>query len=173
MKRFPASLAAPAAAAAFAFLLAGPPAAAQGTFRLVVDSVTDSRARTSSNDTSGRLTLRPRLEGDGLAQARACRLRVVEASDDTGRPLFPEEPQPAAWETSPSGAGLQILLTSPSRGAATVAVKGVVELWVPSRDRSSRARVEKALGERGFDASLVTTRSVLKVPFELSGVPLP
>lgn len=135
-----------------------PPLAAEETFRIVVDSVADSRALSASNDPSGRLTLMPKLEGDGLAEAKAFRLRVTAASDDTGRSLLPDEPGPANWEENASGEGLWIHLSSPARGAATVTVSGTVDLWMPKRDAKS---------------SVPTKKSTVSVPFELKGVPLP
>ncbi len=128
------------------------------TFRIVVDSVSDARTRTAANDTSGRLTLMPKLEGEGLEEARAFRIRVTAATDDTGHDLLPEEPAAAPWEEDPVGEGLWIHLASPARGATAVTVTGAVDLWMPKRD-PGRARPTK--------------KSVVSVPFELKGVPLP
>ena len=138
-----------AAVAAALALLGAAPAAAQGTFRLVVDGVTDSRARTATGDAGARLTLMPRLEGEGLAEAKAFRLRVAEARDDAGRPLLPDDPEPMVWEESPAGAGLWLRLAGPARGAASVTVSGTVELWVPSRDPRAEVRVPGALARPG------------------------
>lgn len=98
------------------------PLSAQGTFRLVVDSVSESRERGAASDTAGQLTLMPRLEGEGLGDAKAFRIRATAAKDDTDRDLLPEEPPAARWEESTSGEGLWIRLASPARGAATVSV---------------------------------------------------
>lgn len=140
----------PAAAVAAALALLGAaPAAAQGTFRLVVDGVTDSRARTAAGDASARLTLMPRLEGEGLAEAKAFRLRVAEARDDAGRPLLPDDPEPMVWEESAAGAGLWLRLAGPARGAASVTVSGTVELWAPGRDPGAEVRIPKGLARPG------------------------
>ena len=137
------------AAAAVLALLAAAPAAGQGALRLVVDSVSDSRARTAAGDPSGRLTLMPKLEGEGLSEAKAFRLRVAAARDDTGRSLVPDEPEPTVWEESATGAGLWLRLASPARGAATVTVTGTVELWMPGRDPAAEVRIPKALARPG------------------------
>ena len=146
-----------AAIAALALALA-PPLAAQETFRIVVDSVSESRSREASNETAGRLTLMPKLEGEGLAGAKAFRIRVTAAADDTGRSLIPDEPEQAPWEESATAEGLWIHLASPARGATTVTVTGTVDLWMPKRDAT-----------RAFP----TKKSIVSVPFELKGVPLP
>lgn len=134
------------------------PLAAQESFRIVVDSVSDSRARTAAGDASGRLTLKPKLEGEGLADAKAFRIRLAAATDDTGRDLLPDEPAPATWEESATGEGLWILLASPARGAEAATISGTVDLWIPRRDPKRDAPTKK---------------STVSVPFELKGVPLP
>jgi len=141
----PASL----AAAAFALAVAAPPAPAEGTFRLVVDRLTESRARTAANEASGRLTLMPSLEGEGLAEAKAFRLRVAAAKDDTGRSLLPEEPEPSPWEESPAGPGLWIAVQSPARAASSVSVSGTVELWTPGRDPAAEVTIPRGLARPG------------------------
>ncbi len=135
-----------------------PPLAAQETFRIVVDSVAESRSREASNETTGQLALMPRLEGEGLADAKAFRIRVTAATDDTGQDLLPQEPATAPWEENPAGEGLWIRLASPARGAGAVTVAGMVELWMPKRD-----------AKRAFP----TKKSIVSVPFELKDVPLP
>lgn len=135
-----------------------PPLAAQETFRIVVESVSESRSREASNETAGRLTLMPKLEGEGLAEAKAYRIRVTAATDDTGQDLLPEEPAAAPWEENPAGEGLWIRLASPARRAGAVTVSGTVELWMPKRDAKRASPTKK---------------STVSVPFELKGVPLP
>lgn len=140
-----------ALAAGLAASLAIPalPLAAQGTFRLVVDTVTESRSRTAANDTSGRLVLRPKLQGDGLGEAKAFRIRVASAADDAGTSLLPDEAEPPRWEESASGPGLWIVLASPARAAASVTVSGTVDLWAPGRDPGAEVKVPKALARAG------------------------
>lgn len=150
---------APRAAALLALATLLPaPLAAQGTFRLVVEGVAETRERSAASDTSGRLVLVPKLEGEGLAEARSFRIRVSAATDDTGASVLPEEPAEARWEERADGEGLRILLASPARGARSVTVAGAVELWLPKRDPS-----------REFP----TKKSIVSVPFELKDVPLP
>jgi hypothetical protein len=138
-----------AAGLAASLAFAAPPLAAQGTFRLVVGTVTESRARTSSNDTSGRLVLRPTLEGNGLEEAKAFRIRVATAQDEGGASILPDEAEPARWEESASGSGLWIVLASPARSSATVTVTGTVDLWTPGRDPGAEVKVPKALARAG------------------------
>ena len=146
-----------AATLALAALLPAP-LAAQGTFRLVVDSVGETRERTASGDLSGRLTLMPKLEGEGLAEAKAFRIRVAAAKDDTGASVLPEEPVQTNWAEDAAGEGLWLRLGSPARGASAVTLSGTVDLWLPKRDPS-----------RAFP----TKKSIVSVPFELMDVPLP
>jgi len=129
--------------------LGATPAPAQGTFRLVVDRLTESRARTATNETSGRLTLMPKLEGEGLAEAKAFRLRVAAAKDDTGRVLLPDEPEPSPWEENPAGPGLWIAVQGPARAASSVTVSGTLELWTPGRDPGAEVKVPKGLARPG------------------------
>jgi len=138
-----------AAVPALAVVLVAPSLEAQGTFRLVVDGVAESRERTAANETGGALVLMPRLEGEGLGEAQAFRIRVVSARDDTGRSLLPEEEAPARWEKSATGEGLRIRLASPARAATTATVTGTVELWAPGRDRGAEVVVPKALSRYG------------------------
>lgn len=138
-----------AAGLAVSLSLAALPLGAEGTFRLVVDTVTESRSRTSANDTSGRLVLRPKLEGDGLGEAKAFRIRVASAADDAGTSLLPDEPEAPRWEESASGPCLWIVLASPARAAASVTVSGTVDLWAPGRDPGAEVKVPKALARAG------------------------
>ena len=124
-------------ATSFAF---APPLAAQETFRIVVDSVSESRSREASNETAGRLTLMPKLEGEGLAGAKAFRIRVTAAADDTGRSLIPDEPEQAPWEESATAEGLWIHLASPARGASAVTVTGAVDPGCRSATRRAPFR---------------------------------
>lgn len=137
------------ATAAMALAAAAARVDAQGTFRLVVEAVVESRHRSPSNETEGRLTLQPRLEGESLADARAFRLRLASAVDATGRDVLPEEAEPARWEERPFGPGLWIVLASPARGAASVTVSGTIELWIPSRDPGAEVTIPKALARPG------------------------
>lgn len=137
------------AAATLALVAAAPRLGAQGTFRLVVGTVTESRSRTASNETGGRLTLVPRLEGEGLGDARAFRIRVAAASDDTGRTLLPDEPAPPTWEENAAGPGLWLVLASPTRRASSVTVTGTLELWVPGRDPGAEVTLPRALARPG------------------------
>jgi len=137
------------AAATLALVAAAPRLGAQGTFRLVVGSVAESRSRTASNETGGRLTLVPRLEGEGLGEARAFRIRVAAARDDSGRTLLPDEPAEPTWEENAAGPGLWLVLASPARRSSSVTVEGTLELWAPGRDPGAEVAVPRALARPG------------------------
>jgi hypothetical protein len=142
-------------------LVAAPPAlAGEALLRVGVDSVIDSRARTSSNETSGRLTIVPKLEGPGLEAGNGVRIRVTAAKDDTGKSLLPDEPEPPVAEGSATGPVPRITLASPVRGAATVTVSGRVELFASPGDPGAMARTRRG-------------RTLATVAFELKEIPLP
>ena len=101
--------------------------------------------------------------GEATTQDREWSARLMAASEPwitlrRGHDLLPEEPAAAPWEENPVGEGLWIHLASPARSATAVTVTGTVDLWMPKRD-PRRARPTK--------------KSVVSVPFELKGVPLP
>ncbi|MHB8800078.1 MAG: hypothetical protein ACYDBY_16620 [Thermoanaerobaculia bacterium] len=147
------------ATAALALAAAAARVDAQGTFRLVVDAVAEARHRSASNETEGRLTLQPKLEGEGLSDAKAFRLRLAAAVDATGRDILPEELEPSRWEERPSGPGLWIVLASPARGAASVTVSGTIELWIPSRDAGAEVTIPRALARPGAALAAPALRS--------------
>lgn len=129
--------------------LVAPEAAAQDEVRVAIFKVQDSRSRYQANDASARLTLFPRLEGAGLAEARGYRLTVTAAKDDVGTVLTPDPEGPTKWTGKPDGMELWLKLSGPARGAATVTLSGTVEAWIPSRDPASEVKVERFYTKAG------------------------
>lgn len=160
MIRLRAAISMSVVAAAHTLVAAPPPITGEAPLRVGVDSVIDSRARTSSNETSGRLTIVPKLEGPGLEAGNGVRIRVTAAKDDTGRSLLPVEPELPVAEGSATGPVPGIILASPARGAVTVTVSGRVELFAPP-------------GEPGAKARSRPGRPLATVAFELKEIPLP
>lgn len=129
--------------------LVAPDAAAQGGVRVTISKVQDSRSRHAGNDASSRLTLFPKLEGAGLAEARGFRLTAIGAKDDLGNPLAPDEDGSTRWTGKPDGMELWLKLTGPARGASSVTLTGKVEAWVPSSDPASEVRIERFYAKAG------------------------
>ncbi|MCL4806550.1 MAG: hypothetical protein KJ062_01940 [Thermoanaerobaculia bacterium] len=129
--------------------LVAPDAAAQGDVRVAISKIQDSRSRYETNDASARLTLFPKLEGAGLAEARGYRLTVTGAKDDLGNLLAPDPDGPTKWTGKPDGMELWLKLAGPARGASTVTLAGTVEAWIPSRDPASEVKIEKFTAKAG------------------------
>lgn len=129
--------------------LVAPDAAAQGDVRVTISKVQDSRSRYQANDASARLTLFPKLEGAGLAEAKGFRLTAIGAKDDLGNPLAPDGDGSTKWTGKPDGMDLWLKLSGPARGASTVTLSGTVEAWIPSRDPASEVRIEKFWAKAG------------------------
>ncbi len=125
------------------------PAWAQGDVRVAISKVQDSRSRYQTSDASARLTLFPKLEGAGLAEARVFRLLVTGAKDDLGNALTPDSDKPTKWTSKPDGMELWLKLAGPARGASTVTLSGTVEAWIPARDPASAVKVEKFYSKAG------------------------
>ncbi|MBK9087522.1 MAG: hypothetical protein IPL90_00065 [Holophagales bacterium] len=131
------------------FSLVAPEAAAQDDVRVAISKVQDSRSRYQTNDASARLTLFPKLEGAGLADARSYRLTVTGAKDDLGNALAPDSDKPTKWTGKPDGMELWLKLAGPARGASTVTLSGTVEAWIPSRDPASVVKIENFSAKAG------------------------
>ena len=129
--------------------LVAPEAAAQDEVRVAITKVQDSRSRYQASDASARLTLFPRLEGAGLAEARGYRLTVTGAKDDLGNALAPDSDGPTKWTGKPDGMELWLKFAGPARGASTVTLSGTVEAWIPSREPASEVKVEKFYSKAG------------------------
>jgi hypothetical protein len=132
-----------------AFLVAGllvPAAAAPAGKTDLAVSAGDVTDRRRNDNVFASLEIELRLTGEASAGARGARVTVEKAVDDTGRNLIKEKSDSDDFAKS-SGDGppaLKIELRNPARRATKVReLTGQVELFVPERDPSARARVAK------------------------------
>lgn len=131
-------------------------AQAQSGVGVEVDDVTDNRI--SSTDTGefqprGALDVRLKVVGKDLDKALAARVIVKEAKDDAGTPLLEKEPSvPDFMPREYNNGTVQVSVLQPSRGAATVRLKGTVELYVPGRDPDATVTIANGLAK--LDAPL-------------------
>lgn len=125
--------------------LAPSPAVFAGKSGLAV-SAGDVTDRRRNDNVFASLEIELRLTGEASAGARGARATVEKAVDDTGRNLIKEKNDSNDFAKS-SGDGppaLKIELRNPARRATKVReLTGQVELFVPERDPSARARVAK------------------------------
>ena len=138
-----------AAGALLALLGAAPPLAAQVDVKVTVPTLQDSRTRIVGSDRSGGLVLFTKLEGAGVEQAKAFRIRVTGAKDDAGREIPVASDQEPDWADSTSDSDLWIKLKSPARDAASVTVTGRLEVFVPSNDPAALVKVENVFARGG------------------------
>jgi hypothetical protein len=134
-----------------ALVLAGS-ARAQSGVKVEVDEIIDNRV--GAEMFSGSLQLRVKLAGTGLDKAVAARVVIKDARDDRGTLLINEkgEEPPDFMGREYNNGMVGISLRTPARAATSVRMKGVVELYVPSRDPSSKVKIDKALAR--LDAPL-------------------
>jgi hypothetical protein len=121
-----------------------------------LDDVVDNRVSVSDTRTlhiQGGLEMRVKLTGNGLEKASAARVLVKEARDDSGKSLVGSNPSiPDFMPRDYNSGTLQLSVGQPARNAATVRIKGTVELYVPARDPSASVKIDKALAR--LDAPL-------------------
>jgi hypothetical protein len=75
--------------------------------------------------------------GDDVASARALRVTVAKATDDSGRSLLPGDARAPTFEFRDGSAPstLRLKLANPARRAAAVSeISGTIEVFLPSRD---------------------------------------
>lgn len=127
-------------------------ARAQSGVKVEVDEIVDNRV--GAEMFSGSLQLRVKLAGTGLDKAVAARVVIKDARDDRGTLLINEkgEEPPDFMGREYNNGLVGISLRTPARAATSVRMKGVVELYVPSRDPNSKVKIEKALAR--LDAPL-------------------
>jgi hypothetical protein len=91
----------------------------------------------------GGLEVELKLTGDDLADAKAKRVIVKKALDETGRDLLPDERKDPDFSTS-SGSDLKVNLKNPARGSTALKeISGHVELFTPSRDPASVVTIDR------------------------------
>jgi hypothetical protein len=103
------------------FILLTSAAAVQAQVRVMADSVTDTRR---SDGFFSKLEIKLKLIGDGLSDARAMRMKVARAVDETGKDLIPEKDREDKFEEIGSaGDGspkFDLELKNPARRATVV-----------------------------------------------------
>lgn len=91
----------------------------------------------------GGLEVELKLTGDDLADAKAKRVIVKKALDETGRDLLPDERKDPDFSTS-SGSDLKVNLKNPARGSTALKeISGHVELFTPTRDPASVVTIDR------------------------------
>ena len=136
------STALPACAVALA-LLALPGRAAGQDLRVTAGTIEDRR---TTGKFFGGLEIELKLTGDDLADAKAARVLLKKAVDESGRDLLPEKRGDEDFQKSSgsSGPDLKVNLKNPARGAGAIKeVSGEVELYAPSRDPAATVVVER------------------------------
>jgi hypothetical protein len=136
------STALPACAVALA-LLALPGRAAGQDLRVTAGTIEDRR---TTGKFFGGLEIELKLTGDDLADAKAARVLLKKAVDESGRDLLPEKKGDEDFQKSSgsSGPDLKVNLKNPARGAGAIKeVSGDVELYAPSRDPAATVVVER------------------------------
>ena len=136
------STALPACAIALA-LVALPGRAAGQDLRVTAGTIEDRR---TTGKFFGGLEIELKLTGDDLADAKAARVLLKKAVDESGRDLLPEKKGDEDFQKSSgsSGPNLKVNLKNPARGAGAIKeVSGDVELYAPSRDPAATVVVER------------------------------
>ena len=136
------STALPACAIALA-LIALPGRAAGQDLRVTAGTIEDRR---TTGKFFGGLEIELKLTGDDLADAKAARVLLKKAVDESGRDLLPEKKGDEDFQKSSgsSGPNLKVNLKNPARGAGAIKeVSGDVELYAPSRDPAATVVVER------------------------------
>lgn len=107
----------------------------------------------------GGLEVELKLTGDDLADAKAKRVIVNKAVDETGRNLLPEERKEPDFSTS-SGSDLKVSLKNPARGSTALKeISGHVELFTPSRDPASIVTIDRLLSRMDKPISMPALRN--------------
>ena len=130
----------------FFFLFAASPLLAQDV-KVSAGTVEDQRF---SDDRFGGLSIELLLQGAGVAEVKAVRVRVTSAKDDAGTALSKPDPddKPKDFEefSTDRHPGPSVHLLSPRRDASSIDVAGEVELFIPSRDANTKQRFDQFQG---------------------------
>jgi hypothetical protein len=124
-------------------LLALPALAAGQDLRVTAGTIEDRR---TTGKFFGGLEIELKLTGDDLADAKAARVLLTKAVDESGRDLLPEQKRDEDFQKSSGSGGpnLKINLKNPTRGAGAIKeVSGDVELFAPSRDPAATVVVDR------------------------------
>ena len=120
------------------FCAASFPLRAQGV-RVSTGTIEDRR---TTGQYFGGLEVELKLTGDDLADARAVRVQLKKAEDETGQSLLTERSQEGDFqETSQT---LKLTLKNPARKASALReVSGELQLFAPGRDAAATAVVDR------------------------------
>jgi len=114
--------------------------------RVMAGEVSDTRR---SDGFFNKLEVKLKLMGDALAEAKAVRLKVHKAVDETGKDLIGEKTNDDEFEeiASPDeNPKLDVELKNPTRRATEVSeISGVIELYTPRNDPTSTVTIAGAL----------------------------
>jgi len=108
------------------------------------------------------LEIELKLTGDDVADAKAARLLVKKAVDETGRDLLPEARSEADFQQSFGGGApdLKVSLKNPARNASAVKeISGQIELFLPSRDPAATVVVDRILSRMDKPVESAALRS--------------
>jgi len=114
--------------------------------RVMAGEVSDTRR---SDGFFNKLEVKLKLMGDALAEAKAVRLKVNKAVDETGKDLIGEKTNDDEFEeiaSSDENPKLDVELKNPTRRATEVTeISGVIELYTPRKDPASTVTIAGAL----------------------------
>lgn len=140
---------------ALSLVAIGTPLSAQD-LRVSAGTIEDRR---TTGKFFGGLEVELKLTGDDLADAKASRVLLKKAVDETGRDLLPDEKKVPDFSTS-GGSDLKVSLKNPARGATTLKeISGEVELFTPSRDPAATVTVDKLLSRMDKPISMPALRN--------------
>jgi hypothetical protein len=138
----------PRAACLSALLLlpSGPAALRAAEVRVTAGTIDDNR-QTSTKFGGGGLELEVKLVGDAVGDARAARILVQKAVDESGRDLMSDKAREPEFSKVGEGAQpMKINLKNPARAASAIKeISGTVELFAPSRDPASSVVIDKVM----------------------------
>ena len=118
-----------------------------------IESILDRR--TTRDFPRSELSITLKLEGDDAGAVQSARAHLTKATDDTGQDLLPSAADAKQgsdrWEEARDGSAPtpKVDLASPSRKARTLtAVEGVLETYLPSRDRAGTVKIDKVMSKQ-------------------------
>jgi hypothetical protein len=113
----------------------------------------------------GGLEIELKLTGDDLADARAARVTLAKAQDESGRDLLREKKEDEDFQKSSGSGGpdLKISLKNPARGASAIKeISGEVQLFAPSRDPAATIVVDRLVSrmDKPIDSSALKSQQI-------------
>ena len=153
---------APTACAIAIALLAVPGIAPGQDLRVTAGTIEDRR---TTGKFFGGLEIELKLTGDDLADAKAARVVLKKAVDESGRDLLPEQKRDEDFQKSSGSGGpnLKVNLKNPARGAGAIKeVSGDVELFAPSRDPAATVVVDRLTSrmDKSVDSAALKSQKI-------------